>query len=420
MYFFFDRKDEVWVILNLQWSQIMYDVAVIGAGPAGATAARFLAKFGLKVCLIDKDQFPRDKPCGGGFSQGLIDDFPYLKKRTDEFLKGIARVGILHSPNLRIDFQGRVDMAVTLREDFDNVLLESAIEQGLVPMLGDRVTNLKFKDDFYEVGLKEGQSIKASVVIGADGVSSMTARKSGLNTKWPSSKITACRVAEVPMKYEDIIERYTEDLHYHFFANLGGLPGYGWIFPKQDTINIGLGIVANHAHGLPRIFDAFVRYLKKKNLLRADSDISKAKGALVPTGGPIDQSYVERCLLVGDSAGMVSPLTGGGIAYAMRAARLASHVIVKALEQGTDSPKSLQSYERLWREDFGNDFRGQLLAQRLFTSPFTDLLFEIGNRDTKLQEIVSEGMAESSNEGIDVKLLAYRTILVCIKAAFGV
>ena len=385
----------------------MYDVVVIGAGPAGSTAARYLCKSGLKVCLIDKDQFPRDKPCGGGFSQELIDDFPYLRRRTDDFLKGVAKVGILHSPNRRIELRGRVDMAVTLRTDFDNVLLESAVEEGAEPMLGNRVTTIQSHKDNYEATLKGGQSIKASIVVGADGVSSMTARETGLNTRWPSSKITACRVAEVPAKYEEIIKTYDEDLHYHFFANLEGLPGYGWIFPKQETINIGLGIVGTHAKGLPRIFDSFVHYLKKKNLLKKNSNLSGAKGALIPTGGLLDCSYLDRCLLAGDSAGMVSPLTGGGIAYAMKAARFASIAILKALEQDTFAPQILQEYEQLW----------QLIAQRLLTSPFTNLLFEIGKRDTELQAIVSDGMAESSDAGINVKRLALRAFLVCIKSA---
>ncbi len=405
------------VILTFNWLQKMYDVAVIGAGPAGATAARYLAKSGMKVCLIDKDQFPRDKPCGGGFSQGLIDDFPYLRKRTDEFLKGIARIGILHSPNRQIALQGKVDMAVTLRTDFDNVLLESAVEEGLEPLLENRVTSVRSNQDSYMVQLKGGQSIKASLVIGADGASSMTARETGLNTRWPSSKITACRVAEIPARYEDIIERYTEDLHYHFFANLSGLPGYGWIFPKQDTINIGLGIVGTHAKGLPGIFDSFVAYLKKNNLLKANSDLSGTKGALVPTGGPLDRTYIDRLLLVGDSAGMVSPLTGGGIAYAMKAARFAAVVIAKAFEEGTFSSSDLRNYEILWKHDFGDEFKGQLIAQRLFTSPFTDLLFDIGKRDVDLQEMVSEGLAESSEAGIDIKRLVTRTMMVCLKAA---
>ncbi|MFX1603937.1 MAG: FAD-dependent oxidoreductase, partial [Promethearchaeota archaeon] len=108
----------------------MHDVAIIGAGPAGATAARYLAKTGFDVYLIDRDQFPRDKPCGGGFSPDLIDDFPYLKSRTNKFLKGVCRIGVLHSPNRRTVLKGRADMAVALRKDFDNVLYEAAIDAG--------------------------------------------------------------------------------------------------------------------------------------------------------------------------------------------------------------------------------------------------------------------------------------------------
>ncbi|TFG34289.1 NAD(P)/FAD-dependent oxidoreductase [Candidatus Thorarchaeota archaeon] len=395
----------------------MYDVAVIGAGPAGSTAARYMAKSGMKVCLIDKDKFPRDKPCGGGFSLNLLDEFPYLRKRTDDFLKGVAKVGVLHSPNRRIRLQGRVDMALTLRTDFDNVLLESAIENGLEPILGKRAVSIKMGKKKSEVLLRGGQTIKASVVVGSDGVSSLVARDTGLNRKWDSSKLTACRVVEVPTKYDDIIDRYSQDLHYHFFANIEGLPGYGWIFPKLDTINIGLGIVSTHAKGLPRIFESFVSYLKRENLLLKDSDISKVKGALVPTGGPLNQTHLENCLLVGDSAGMVSPLTGGGIVYAMRAARFAAKVLVKVQEKDALNTETFEKYEHLWRSDFGKDFRKQLLAQRVFTSPFTDLLFEIGRRDVHIQEMVSEGMAESSQKDIDIKFLTLRTLLVCLRAA---
>ena len=397
----------------------MYDVAVIGAGPGGATASRYLARKGLKVCMIDKDTFPRDKPCGGGFSEGLLDDFPYIRKRSDEFLKGVARVGVLHSPNRRIILRGSVDMAVALRTDFDNVLFESAVEEGAEPLEGTRAKSVKVRKEHSEVILKGSESIKAKVVIGADGVSSMVARETGLNRRWPSSMITACRVAEVPAKYDDIIDKYTENLNYHFYANIGGLPGYGWIFPKRDTINIGLGIVGTHAKGLPRVFDAFVRLLKRDNLLMQDADLSGAKGALVPTGGPLSRSYIERCILLGDSVGMVSPLTGGGIAYAMRAARYASEVLTKVIEEDDFGSGLLREYENLWRHDFGNEFKDQLLAQKIFTSPFTDLLFEIGRRDEKIQEIVSTSMAESSEEGINVKKLVLRTLFVCLRASFG-
>ncbi len=397
----------------------MFDVAVIGAGPGGATASRYLAKKGLKVCMIDKDTFPRDKPCGGGFSEGLLDEFPYLRKRSDDFLKGVARVGVLHSPNRRIVLKGSVDLALALRTDFDNVLFESAVEEGVEPLVGTRAKSVRFRNDYSEVMLKESESIKAQVVIGADGVSSMVARETGLNRRWPSSMITACRVVEVPAKYNEIVDRYTENLNYHFYVNLGGLPGYGWIFPKRDTINIGLGIVGTHAQGLPRVFDAFVRHLKREKLLMQDADLSKAKGALVPTGGPLSRSYIERCILLGDSVGMVSPITGGGIAYAMRAARYSAAVLTKAIEIDNFGSGILSEYETIWRGDFGEKFKDQLLAQKIFTSPFTDLLFEIGRRDEKIQEMVSESMAESAEEGIDVKKLILRTMFVCLRASFG-
>ena len=397
----------------------MFDVAVIGAGPGGATVARYLAMKGLSVCLIDKDEFPRDKPCGGGFSKTLIDEFPYLRRRADEFIKGVAKVGVLHSPNRRIILEGAVDMAMTLRVDFDNVLFESAVEEGAEPYLGERAKSVSFHDDHVEVILNNSDPIKSRIVVGADGVSSMVARETGLNRRWQSSAITACRVAEVPTKSKEIIDRYTENLNYHFYANLGGLPGYGWIFPKRETINIGLGIVGTHAQGLPRVFGAFVNLLKKEGLLMDDADLRGQQGALVPTGGPISSSFVDRCILLGDSVGMVNPLTGGGIAYAMRASRYAAYVLTHALENDELGSSKLSEYERLWRNDFGNEFQDQLLAQKIFTSPFTDLLFSIGSRDKKIQTMVSEAMAESSDEGIDVKRLAARTLYVCLKAALG-
>jgi digeranylgeranylglycerophospholipid reductase len=270
--------------------------------------------------------------------------------------------------------------------------------------VGIRAKKVIIQDDGVSVELAGGESVQGKVVIGADGVTSMVARETQLNRRWPSSSITACRVCEVPTSTQDIIDRYTEDLKYHFFTNLGGQPGYGWIFPKHETLNIGLGIVETHASGLPRLFAAFVRFLKCRNLLPEKSDLK--------------QTVADRCVLLGDSAGHVSPLTGGGISYAMRAARYAAYVIASAIENTTLDAATLSKYQNLWQSDFGNDFRNQLLAQKILTSPFTNLLFHIGSKDTKIQEIVSESMAESSDGNIDVKQLVSRTLKVCFREAF--
>ncbi len=398
----------------------MYDVVVIGAGPGGATASRSLAKLGYEVYLIDKDTFPRDKPCGGGFSRAIIDEFAYLKSRVPDFLKGIAKVGVLHSPNRQIVLEGRVDMALTLRTDFDNVLFEEAVSAGVVPLTGTRAKKVTIRKDGVNVELTGGKSVEGKVVIGADGVTSMVARETQLNKAWPSSSVSACRVCEIPASSQEILDRYSEDLKYHFFANLGGQPGYGWIFPKQDTINVGLGIVGTYARGLPSRFNAFIRYLKTRDLLPFNSDTSLAKGALVPTAGPIQQTVVDRCIILGDAAGHVSPLTGGGISYTMRAARFAANIIADALESNNTGVETLARYQQLWKSDFGNDFRNQILAQKIFTSPFTNLLFHIGSKDERIQEIVSESMSESSDGDIDVRQLVTRTLIVCLREAFGV
>jgi len=396
----------------------MYDVAIVGAGPAGATAARFLGKMGHSVILIDRGTFPRDKPCGGGFAYGIIDEFGYLKSREHEFLQGICKVGVLHSPNRKITLRGKVDMAVALRYDFDNVLYESASETGIKTVTGQRVKGISQRTDSVKLNLQNGKSVEARIVVGADGVGSIVAREFGLHRRWPSNAITACRVAEVPEKISFIDEMYSKEKDYHFYANIGGLPGYAWIFPKQDTINVGLGIVGSHSQGLPRYFDYFVKMLKHDGLLRQDANLSNARGALVPTGGTIKQTVADRCILVGDSAGMVSPLTGGGIHYAMRAAKMAALTISQGLEEDNLSNDKLMKYQNMWQSDFGKDMGPMLLAQKLFTGVFTDLLFEIGSRDIHIQRMVSEAMAESSEEGINPIKLALRSLKVILREAF--
>jgi flavin-dependent dehydrogenase len=101
----------------------------------------------------------------------------------------------------------------------------------------------------------------------------------------------------------------------------------------------------------------------------------------------------------------------------MKAARFAAHVIADAIENDSLDAGTLSKYQQLWQSEFGDEVRNQLLAQKIFTGPFTDLLFHIGSKDEKIQEIVSESMAESSDGDIDVKQLAYRALMVCLREA---
>ncbi len=392
----------------------MYDALVVGAGPGGATVARYLSEKGHSVALIDRESFPRDKPCGGGFAYDIIEEFPYLKKRENQFLTGISKVGVLHSPNRKISLRGKVSMATALRYDFDNALFESAIECGAEPILKTRVKAVRIKED-QVIASTSDRDITGQVVIGADGVGSTIARNLGLHRRWPSKSISACRVVEVPDREEHIKDTFGDE--YHFFANLGGRPGYGWIFPKRETVNVGIGIVGSHAQGLPVYFARFVKMLKSKGLLEPNANVRSARGALVPTGGTIAKTYCHRAVLVGDSAGMVSPITGGGIHYAMVAGRAAAQVIARGLEIDNLSEEFLKRYQGLWMADFGKDIKPMLFAQRILTGPFTQLLFEIASRDVALQDLVSDAMAESSGT-VNIAQILSRTLKVVTQSAF--
>jgi flavin-dependent dehydrogenase len=104
----------------------------------------------------------------------------------------------------------------------------------------------------------------------------------------------------------------------------------------------------------------------------------------------------------------------------MRAARFSAQVIASALVNDTLDAGTLARYHRLWQSDFGGDFKNQLIAQRIFTSPFTNLLFHIGSKDKVIQEMVSESLAESSDGDINVTRLVLRTLRVCLREALTV
>ncbi len=394
----------------------MPDVVVVGAGPAGATSAFYLARSGLDVLLVDRESFPREKPCGGGFSLRLMDDFPFLRRRRDEFLSAVSRVGTIHSPDLRTALRGEVTMATALRAEFDHVVLRSALDAG-ADLAHGHVKGVTSRRDRVLVHIRGEDDIEARAVVGADGVSSTVARSVGLNRRWPPGHITACRVAEVPLPEDTVIDIYGEEREYHFFADLWGSPGYGWVFPKRHTVNVGLGIVAHMALGLKRRFQEFVRLLVRNGLLPSTADLSGARGALVPTGGPLERTVSGRVLLVGDAAGMVNPITGGGIEYAMRAARHAAVVLTDVLTRFGDNDCVLSGYEAAWRADFGRDFRPLLLAQRLLTGPMTPVLFEVARRDTRIREMVVAALSESSR-GVSLGIrLLLRLLYVCLREA---
>ena len=290
---------------------VRYDVAVIGAGPAGSVAAIHLARGGAKVLLLDRASFPRDKPCGGGLTlravrQLPVDPTPVVEHEVDRMA---FRLG-WHSHFERRGKRGPF-VLMTQRRLLDHYLAEQAVAAGVAFRDGAKVE--VGDGSVLEVG---GEQIEATVVVGADGANGTTAKALGLG-----GPITYGVAFEGNAPFE---ERY-RGLAY---IELGTIPGgYGWVFPKGDHVNVGVG--GWEAEG-PKLREHLAE-LCRRHEVDADS-LENVRGHRLPLRRPGFVPARGRAILVGDAAGLVDPLTGDGMYEAFVSARLASEATLDVLE----------------------------------------------------------------------------------------
>jgi len=312
-----------------------FDCIVIGAGPAGSTMAYRMALEGAKVLLLDKAQFPRDKPCGGGISvrAGLelpIDPGPVVERGVD---------------SLELSFRGgrafrrggaRQLASLTQRRRLDHFLIEQATAAGAEFREGAGVSEAS------ENGARvNGEWIGAELLIGADGANGSTARYLGLSHT-PTYGVAfegnlACQAAELGRWPSTVV------------IELGTVPGgYCWIFPKGDHLNIGVG-------GWEQTGPMLRSYLKEFCRQRGFeySSLRDLRGYRLPGRQPGARLSCGRAALIGDAAGLVDPLAGDGMYAAFLSSRLATEAAMKLLAgQETD----LDSYGQLLVSEFGRMF----------------------------------------------------------------
>ncbi|MGZ4333208.1 MAG: geranylgeranyl reductase family protein [Gaiellaceae bacterium] len=277
-----------------------YDVLVVGGGPAGSTTAIRLADAGARVLLVDKATFPRDKPCGGGittraFVQCPVDPTPVVEEEVDlvelRFRFGDAVVRRAASPVIRM----------TQRRRLDAFLLDAARERG--------------------VEVREGTTIDAAeapadVVVGADGANGTTAKALGLG-----GGIVHGVAYEGNVGY-DVVER--DRYARRAVVELADIPGgYGWVFPKGDHVNVGVGAWQDEG---PRIREHLARVCEAHGLDAAQLD--SLRGHRLPLRRRETRIANDRGLLVGDAAGLIDPVSGDGMYECFVSSRLAAEAIV--------------------------------------------------------------------------------------------
>lgn len=358
---------------------IDYDVAVVGAGPGGGAAAITLARAGLRVALIDRQAFPRAKPCGdligcGGIALaralGLEAETlaPYPPLRGAVIVAPEARPLVLTARGMTRD-----DARVIPRHVFDTALVRAAERAGAT-FVHLRVRDL-VRARGAVVGVAGGDAqtattIRARAVIGADGYGSRIARAvRGEETTRAGQVGIALRAYAtgfaLPRAWECRLV---------FAYDTRTAPGYGWLMPLPDGgANIGIGVLApaTDAPDTAHLRDLFARFLARTPWLAGatisdDPPLRTWPLALAPRRGPL---IADGVLLVGEAAALVGPMTGAGIYPAMQSGIWAAEAVIAALRTGDLSRRALLPYERRVRRRFLPQHRAEAWAQRLLTDP---------------------------------------------------
>ncbi len=292
-----------------------YDVLVVGAGPAGSATAIHLARGGARVLLADKAVFPRDKPCGGGLTGRALRHAPCDVAPVVEHVVDRFRLRLRYAREFTRRHREPL-ILMTQRRRLDAHLAEQAAASGAEVRLGAAVGDLVL--DGAGVTARVGDArVAAGVLVGADGANGPSAKAAGLgdgivrgvalegNVDWGTLGRDGYEATAV--------------------IELGVVPGgYGWVFPKGDHANLGVG--GWGAEG-PRLREHLARLARAHGV--APGALTQTKGHRLPMRRPGAAPSAGRTLLVGDAAGLVDPLSGDGIYEAFVSAELAAHAILE-------------------------------------------------------------------------------------------
>jgi len=330
----------------------MYDILVTGAGPAGTSAAREAGKRGLSVLLIEKEELPRPKPCGGALSEKGLG---YLEGPLPESLKELEVSGIrfLHGKRCLEGSAGRRIATMVSRSAFDHYLLHRAVKAGIDLHAGERAARFEESDGGVRLFTNRG-TYDGKYLIVAEGSQGPLKRQ----VREPDGKgrYGVCVVSEIPMEMDRSPGGHSKTLPEVYFDALHG--GYGWVFPHRETYSVGIGTFSRHPAQPRRIFREF--------LLRCGFPPEiPSRGQVIPAGGYRRTIRRSRVLLAGDAAGFVDPFSGEGIAYALRSGLLAGRAAADALTTGErESPLLL--YEKRCRREFDIPFFYSRMTAELF------------------------------------------------------
>jgi geranylgeranyl reductase family protein len=286
-----------------------FDVAVVGAGPAGSVAAYRLASAGARVLLVDKAVFPRDKPCGGGVTGRAARLLPFSIEPVVEDVVDRLACGLRYRAHF--ERRARAPLAyMTQRRRLDHFLLERAAASGADVRDGVKVTDIRAGSITVD-----GAELPARIVIGADGCNGASARSLGL-----AADVVHGVALEANYPYDT---RFAHAMTLEIAVVKGG---YGWIFPKGDHVNLGVG--GNESEG-PGLRAALRRLCEAYGI--DPGTAAETRGYRLPTRRPAATLARGQTAVIGDAAGLIDPFSGDGMYEAFLSAQLVTDAALDVL-----------------------------------------------------------------------------------------
>lgn len=401
----------------------MHDVIVVGAGPGGSATAHYLARRGLDVLLLDKSDFPRDKTCGDGLTPRALDVLADMGLLDEVVPAGNRAVGVTviapnglstSAPIPRKDgLPGYV--LVVPRYTLDDAIRRRAVASGARFDSPVHVVDIQPDTDHVTVrGERGGESaaFKGRMAVVAAGANLKLLSRMGVLRRPPPLMLAA-------RAYYEGVRGLDGRIHFHFDGV--PLPGYGWVFPLSgSSANVGAGFfrvgwASRNVPDTPRqAFDAFVRSPAMQTRLSSARRAGPVKGFPLRVDFASAPTFAERTVFVGEAAGLVNPLTGEGIDYALESGRLAAEHLADLFAAGDFSRAGLEAYDRRLRQRFQRLFvfcsrMRDLYVNRLFLNRLVGIA---GRRPELKMLLVNIALGnQDASEGVSL-----RTILKVIFA----
>lgn len=367
----------------------MYDLIVVGGGPAGSMCARKAASQGLDVLLLEKERVPRKKLCGGALSARVTEVLDFT---IQSVVQHEIHCALVHAPSGRKVTIVRDDTKGYLikRSEFDSLLLDRARSAGVEIIDGADVLAVEQLKKGIRV-LTSGDSYRGRMLVGADGVNSTVGRAVGLRERWPDDRVALCIAADIALPAAEIQRvMSSESTGGHLAIEL--YPwimehGYSWCFPKRNEISLGIGYTLKY--GVQNIRDAWKKFVERfereKDIVL---DIDRVRAHRVSLAKFDGRLATRRTMLVGDAAGLASPVTGEGIYYAIKSGLIAGQVASEVVRN--KDYRLIRAYENRLKGELKTEFSAANFVSSAVYKSYrnVNLICELAEHDPIMQDLI--------------------------------